>query len=1179
VNDATPKPSFSLWLKVFLLALLALLLVVFTAFAIIRNSPARLEVIIEKVASTVLQRELSIGELVEAELGWDTYLLARDVRLANPNWAEEADFVRAGRLLIRINLPSIWGDGPIMFDEIEASDVYVSVLAPEEHAPNWDFWPDKIKELELEQPDNKGKAIFPLLFSKGHINGGEVLYRDSDQHVVTVIEQLSIRETDPNAPVKFSLEGAVNEYPLEASGHIGPTAALLSRQALNLDLTVRLAELTVKGRGVIADLSDLSGVDLHLEFSSPRSRPILDILGMPEVRDGSLNFEGHVTDANPGLVIAMKGRLNEFDLRLSGTVADPVELNGVDMGFALAGPSIAELGAMFDLAGLPEIPYEVSGEVQRNGTVLALSKGRFIAGQGRMAIEGRLPDFPGIDDWELEVDGGSFNLSLLGPVVGVNDLPALPYDIKGKLESSDEGVELLDLRIAHPNSSLQLNGVVGEAPDYFDSRVDLSLSGNSLASSGLWLGVRDLPDLDFLLTATVSLGETGWQLSEGIFRTPGLELRATGEVDRLPDPANVTAGIILASPDLSATLKTYGFEQEGLPAFPVAISGELTGPPDALSIREAIAESGDSKLTVSGVLGDLSTQADMELAVSFASPDVLSLLPTVAEGPLPPLPVDAGGRVSISAVAVEVTSFDGLVGGAQMSLSGTSRLADPLEDTTLLVNAEGPDLGEVLGPWVQIENMATAPFSLVLDARFRAGGVEVPRLQAKVADTQLSGTISIDLLEDLSGARGAIQVAGPSSLNLAKTMGSDLAVPDAPYKLNINFKKVGDRLRLQPLDLIWGASDIGGIIDIGLGDSPVFHADLHSDSVGLLVLAPDLEALEQEELEKTLSGEMFDEAVLTEKLTTSELAERVIPGKPLDFGWLREMDASLKYKVDEVDLGNELSSQVAVDVAVKNGVFQSRELKWDGALTSGVAELTLRALEVGAAADIYLDFERIPLLVMLGGQPDNKSGSFYRARIKARGSSFQEFAKTANGALVLSAGGGRLNNKGIDLILGDVFEEIFTRINPFAETDPYTQVVCGAAAASIKDGKVSAVPGLVIRTDKMDIASGGEVNLQNERLNLAFNTRSRKGLGISASKMVTPYFKIGGTMANPRLTLDARGAAISGSAAVATAGLSILAEGLWDRWVATASNPCEQLITELSKKDKKAFKGLLLPQG
>ena len=186
-------------------------------------------------------------------------------------------------------------------------------------------------------------------------------------------------------------------------------------------------------------------------------------------------------------------------------------------------------------------------------------------------------------------------------------------------------------------------------------------------------------------------------------------------------------------------------------------------------------------------------------------------------------------------------------------------------------------------------------------------------------------------------------------------------------------------------------------------------------------------------------------------------------------------------------------------------------------------------------------------------------------------------AKSTNGAVVFYGGGGRMDNKGSGLILGDVFDQVFTRLNPLKETDRYTKIICHAGAFSIVDGKASIVPGAVVRTKKLDFAVGGSLNLHNEKMDLVFSTRSRKGIGISAGKAITPYFKLGGTLAYPRIVLDPAGIALSGGAAVATAGVSILAEGLWDRWVATAKNPCKTLIKQVTKQNKEVFRQLLSP--
>ena len=88
------------------------------------------------------------------------------------------------------------------------------------------------------------------------------------------------------------------------------------------------------------------------------------------------------------------------------------------------------------------------------------------------------------------------------------------------------------------------------------------------------------------------------------------------------------------------------------------------------------------------------------------------------------------------------------------------------------------------------------------------------------------------------------------------------------------------------------------------------------------------------------------------------------------------------------------------------------------------------------------------------------------------------------------------------------------------------------------------------------------MDLNRESLNVVLNTRSRTGVGISASKALTPYMKLGGNFSYPRIGVNAKGVVVSGGAAVATGGLSILAEGMWDRWVATSVNPCQALFEQ-----------------
>ena len=64
-------------------------------------------------------------------------------------------------------------------------------------------------------------------------------------------------------------------------------------------------------------------------------------------------------------------------------------------------------------------------------------------------------------------------------------------------------------------------------------------------------------------------------------------------------------------------------------------------------------------------------------------------------------------------------------------------------------------------------------------------------------------------------------------------------------------------------------------------------------------------------------------------------------------------------------------------------------------------------------------------------------------------------------------------------------------------------------------------------------------------------------MSISAGELVNPYVQVVGTLAAPRLAVDEKGILISGGAAIATGGLTVLARGVWDR-IRGSGDPCKQ---------------------
>ncbi|MGD8588892.1 MAG: AsmA-like C-terminal region-containing protein, partial [Chromatiales bacterium] len=177
----------------------------------------------------------------------------------------------------------------------------------------------------------------------------------------------------------------------------------------------------------------------------------------------------------------------------------------------------------------------------------------------------------------------------------------------------------------------------------------------------------------------------------------------------------------------------------------------------------------------------------------------------------------------------------------------------------------------------------------------------------------------------------------------------------------------------------------------------------------------------------------------------------------------------------------------------------------------------------------------------------------------AQGQTYQKLASSLNGDFHLAGGRGRTINAGLDKTLGDFFGELSTTINPFIKQEKYTQIECTAASLKMKDGVVLLDPGFVIRTDKIDISAIGRIDLHDESVDVHFKNTPRRGLGLSAAGLINPFIKVGGKLASPHIELDAPRALVSGTAAVATSGLSLLLGSLIDR-VSSANNPCKQVI-------------------
>ena len=166
--------------------------------------------------------------------------------------------------------------------------------------------------------------------------------------------------------------------------------------------------------------------------------------------------------------------------------------------------------------------------------------------------------------------------------------------------------------------------------------------------------------------------------------------------------------------------------------------------------------------------------------------------------------------------------------------------------------------------------------------------------------------------------------------------------------------------------------------------------------------------------------------------------------------------------------------------------------------------------------------------------------------IESIGNSVHTLAAGSNGKVIITQGPGKMDNRAMGFFSADIISELFSALNPFAQKEPYSNWECTVIGMDVVDGVAKLNP-MLAQGEKITIVADGTMDFNDEKLNVSFNTKPRKGVGVSADMFLTPFIQLGGTMASPRLALDKSGILIEGGAAFLTGGISFFVKGAADR--------------------------------
>lgn len=421
--------------------------------------------------------------------------------------------------------------------------------------------------------------------------------------------------------------------------------------------------------------------------------------------------------------------------------------------------------------------------------------------------------------------------------------------------------------------------------------------------------------------------------------------------------------------------------------------------------------------------------------------------------------------------------------------------------------------------------LASGPYPLSLEAEI---GSAVAQIEGRIEQPQ-----------QLAGIQAELDFEAGSLADFNEA--ADLDWPAiGPLTVRGDLSGGPDQFVIKPFSVRLAKSDLAGEIQLVLSEErPAINARLESEQLNFIPFQDD----DKQEDSKIFSSEKFDLSILN--LVNAEA--RIQAARIL---------------ARQAELAN-----LDLRLTLRDGVLN---LQPEARIADGDLEghITVEVKSEAPRFDININVDNMlpAQLPALRQDPPIRDGrTDIRFDGRGSGNSEAEIAAGLDGTLLVKTGRGQLLNNMTDLAGSDLIFTTFQFINPLSDSDNQSELICGVMNFDIKEGIARADEGIALQTSKVNVLGSGIIDLGSEAIAIRAKPRARKGLGISLSQLGEGVY-IGGTLSDPRPTTDLEGVlktAGAVGAAFATGGLSLLAQGLFDRTFA-AEDPCAAALDKRS---------------
>lgn len=911
-------------------------------------------------------------------------------------------------------------------------------------------------------------------------------------------------------------------------------------------------------------INDLVVNNCSLLYNSPeRIEPVTVVIDAAALsREPGQRAEGRIAGRINGEPLSVEGWLGpmnalidggeiKHELRFeageavfesSGSVADTLNFTGIDFSGHFQGPDIARLLRDYELPELSDGSFDFRVDLTTlDGMTLIDVDGDL----GRLKVNsaGRFDSLLDPRNGHVTTKVTGPNLRLLGEAIGIDGLVPETYELDAVIDLQEGLLHFERAVVKTPQDQLDFSGNLALVAGLGSSEAKVHVQ---TSEAGRWWPLFGEPEktvgpIDLVATGTVdSMGEA---TIEATLTHLDSMLEVNGPVGPLFGPYEPALDFVFHSENMPQLAALLG--EDSFPAKPFDLSGRIIKQGDALLVENLQVFIEDHRAVFGGQVNLVNDYSGSRFNFLLDIPDAASLGQLFGIKDLPKEPFQVEGDIELANTGLTFKVADSHLSGIRLQAEGRIPDLDNLLGIDADFNIHLPSLRLVslFLPDLELPLVPLSARGRLVNQQDRTIARDI-KLEFGNVSIDFAGYINRDMDFELD-----VDLSGPDLEAFAAVFEREL--PALPFSLKTAVAGNPRTMRFSGIKGTAGESRVSGDIDLELGEVTRISGMLESPYFDLNPIIGEGKEQRTAALNETQPDRVFKDKPLT----------------PLsDFG----LDIDTRLKADTLLLGYGELTDFDIGLRLRG---QSLEVKpftlrgLTGGPLSGEFLYSQRDSIPTLQLDVRGDEQRMTLGAAEGQDPTTLPLGEFRLRLDGSGRTQHEMAASMNGMVRARFGKGEVASLGIDFLMGDFIIELFDILNPTSQAEEYTHINCTVVAADIVDGMVKIQPALV-QTRQVTIISEGVVNLDSEKLDISFHSKQRKGLGISASNLVHPFIKVGGTMASPALELDPASTVVKGSIAVATAGLSILARSVADRFL-SSKDPCGDAERAVQKRDSK----------